>query len=267
MRGILLALSLIVACLLTGCASSSFAKLNAIPQSDIYKVIAEVKRQISVYTSYQSSKYGYARILQTSRSKVCGNGLIGFDIVSVQMELVSTSEGSASLGFSLSPIPAASSTTIGGKAGASLDTTDTQTFEIAETVVRSPYPQPFDRNQLRTAPLAVSMINLWGAALQSGDDRSDVCLHLKKNADGDGNTFKMAITVVKDANGEVNVGLTNVGLTAGGDFKATSGNTITVKFEPHDFTKPQPPRPKPCRAGDTGHDCPNQHIVTPTQVK
>ncbi|TXI03442.1 MAG: hypothetical protein E6Q76_13835 [Rhizobium sp.] len=260
----MLALSLMVASLCTGCASSSFAKLNAIPQSDIYKVIAEVKRQISVYTSYQSSKDGYARILQNSKSKVCGNGLIGFDIVSVKMELVSTSEGSASLGLSLSPIPVASSTTIGGKAGASLDTTDTQTFEIAETVSPSPYPQPFDQSQLRTAPLAVSMINLWGAALQSGDDRSDVCLHLKKSADGDDNTFKMAITVAKGANGEVDIGLTNVGLTAGGDFKATSGNTITVKFEPHDFTRPRPPRPKPCRAGDTRPECANQNIVAPT---
>ncbi|MGV1790397.1 hypothetical protein [Rhizobium sp. A37_96] len=266
MRGILLALSLVVASLFTGCASSSFAKLNAIPQSDIYKVIAEVKRQISVYTSYQSSKYGYSRILRNSKSKVCGNGLIGFDIVSVQMELVSTSEGSASVGLSLSPIPAAGNATIGGKAGASVDTTDTQTFEIAETVVPSPYPQPFDLRQLRSAPLAVSMINLWAAALQSGDDQSDVCLHLKKNAEGDGNTFKMAINVVKDANGEINVGLTNVGLTAGGDFKATSGNTITVKFEPHDFTKPRPPRPKPCGPGETGRDCPNQHIVTPARM-
>lgn len=113
----------------------------------------------------------------------------------------------------MSPIPAAGNATIGGKAGASVDTADTQTFEIAETVVTSPYAQPFDLRQLRSAPLALSM-------LQSGDDQSDVRLHLKKNAEGDGNTFKMAITVVKDANGEVNVGLTNVGLTAGDDFKA-----------------------------------------------
>ncbi len=73
---------------------------------------------------------------------------------------------------------------------------------------------------------------------QSGDDPSDVCLHLKKNADGDGNTFKMGDhSCQRSERRSVNVGLTNVGLTAGGDFKATSGNTITVKFEPHDFRK------------------------------
>ncbi len=51
------------------------------------------------------------------------------------MELVSTTEeGSAGVGLSLSPLPV-SGGSIGGKAGASLDTTDTQTFQIAETIV------------------------------------------------------------------------------------------------------------------------------------
>lgn len=67
-----------------GCVSTQFEKLKPISQSDVYKVVAEVKRQIGVYTAYQRSSLGYPAVLANSRAKVCGNGLIGFDIVSVK---------------------------------------------------------------------------------------------------------------------------------------------------------------------------------------
>ncbi|MGO4355182.1 hypothetical protein AB4Z25_25015 [Rhizobium sp. RAF36] len=258
-------LSVVTAAMLllpAGC-STEFGRLDAIPQSDIYKVVAEVKRQISIYTAYQASDYGYKRIVAASRSKVCGNGMIGFDISSVKMELVSTSVGSQSVGVSLSPIPSGGIRTVGGSVGASREVTDTQSFVISEDVVPSPYSYKFDLKMLDTAPLARSMINLWAAALQSGDDASDICLRIQKS-ESDGNTFQIGITVAKDVNGEVNVGLSSLGLTAGGELKATTGNTITVRFKAHDFSKPIPPRPAPCKPKDPRPECQLQHNVAPS---
>ncbi|MGO7910675.1 hypothetical protein ACC702_03735 [Rhizobium ruizarguesonis] len=253
--------SALIMALCAGCAGESFGKLNAIPQSDIYMVIAEVKRQISVYTSYQASDYGYKRIIAESRSKVCGNGLIGFDISSVKMELVSTSTGSQNVGLSLSPVPSGAINTIGGKVGASRGVTDTQSFVTSEDVVPSPHGVKFEKSMLDDAPLARSMINLWAAAIQSGDDASDVCLRLHRT-ESDGNTYQMGITVTKGVNGEVKLGLSNLAVTAGGELKATTGNTITVKFKAHDFSKPVPPRPKRCERGDPRPEC-QQHLQPP----
>lgn len=262
MKWIFTVATVVSVALCVGCAGESFGKLNAIPQSDIYKVISEVKRQISVYTAYQASEYGYKRIVAESKSKVCGNGMIGFDISSVKMELVSTSVGSQSVGISLSPVPSGAPNTTGGKVGASRDVADTQSFAISEDVVPSPYPYPFEKKMLDSAPLARAMINLWSAAIQSGDDASDICLRIRR-AESDGNTYQMGITVTKDAGGEVNVGLSSLGLTAGGELKATTGNTITVKFVAHDFSQPLPPRPKPCKPADPRPECRNNHILQP----
>jgi hypothetical protein len=242
---------------LQGCVSTSLSDLKPISQTDVYKVIAEVKRQIGVYTAFQRSPWGYPAILAQSRTKVCGNGLLGFDVVSVKMELLSTSEGTAGVGVGLSSVPIGGAT-VGGSVNASQDTTDSQSLVVQEDVGLSSKALGYRQGMLQHAPIAAAMVNLWRAALQSGDDPSDVCLRLKKGS-ADGNTFKMSITVVKDVNGKVAVGLAPITLTPSGEFKGTTGNTITVKFEPHDFRKPMPSRPKPCAPRDTRPEC-QQHM-------
>ncbi|MDX8521112.1 hypothetical protein [Mesorhizobium dulcispinae] len=248
----------VIALVAQGCASASFRDLKPISQTDIYKVVAEVKRQISIYTAYQRSPFGYPSVIANSRTKVCGNGLLGFDLVSVKMELLSTSEGTVSAGVALSPVPVGSAA-VGGNVGASQVTTDSQVLLIQEEVSPSSKPVDYQPGALEKAPIAKAMVNLWSAALQSGDDSSDICLKLKQGST-DANTFKMSINVVKDVNGKVSVSLAPVTLTGGGEFKSTTGNTITVKFEPHDFSKVLPPRPPPCRPRDPRPEC-QKHFI------
>ncbi|RUW83466.1 hypothetical protein [Mesorhizobium sp. M1E.F.Ca.ET.063.01.1.1] len=138
-------------------------------------------------------------------------------------------------------------------------TTDSQTLLVQEEVSLSSKPVDYQPGALEKAPIARAMVNLWSAALQSGDDASDVCLKLKQGST-DANTFKMSINVVKDVNGKVSVGLAPIALTAGGEFKGTTGNTITVKFEPHDFRQVPQPRPRPCAPRDTRPEC-QKHFI------
>jgi hypothetical protein len=233
---------------LAACGTSSLRNLQAISQSDIYKVIAEVKWQISVYSAYQHSPLGYASVQSNSRTKVCGNGMIAFDIVSAKMELLSTSDSTQGANVALGPFPAGG-IAVGGSFGGSHTLSDVQQLVLVEDVSRSSRPVVFEPWMLKEAPLANAMINLWKAALQSGDDDSDICLRLKKGA-SDGNTYKMAITITKTVNGKVNVGLAGIGLSGSGDFKSLTGNSVIVKFEPHDFSKPPAPPAKECPSGD-----------------
>ncbi|RUV02405.1 MAG: hypothetical protein E5Y88_24530 [Mesorhizobium sp.] len=254
----LFAIAAMIVFVVQGCASTSFKDLKPISQTDIYKVIAEVKRQLGVYTAYQRSPLGYPSVIANSRTKVCGNGLLGFDIVSVKMELLSTSEGTVSAGVAVSPVPVGGGA-VGGSVGASQVTTDSQVLLIQEEVSLSSKALDYQPGALENAPIAKAMVNLWSAALQSGGDASDICLKLKQGST-DANTFKMSINVVKGINGKVSVGLAPVTLTGGGEFKGTTGNTITVKFEPHDFRQPPPPRPRPCLPRDTRPEC-QKHFI------
>jgi len=137
-----------------------------------------------------------------------------------------------------------------------------QRFVLSEDVVPSPYPITFDKRILDPAPLARELINLWAAALQTGSDASDICLRLAK-AQSNGNSYQMCITATKTVSGGVKVGLASLGITAGGDLKATTGSTVTIRFRAHDFAKPTPPRPRPCKRADPREDCRLQHLVVP----
>ncbi|WP_149763064.1 hypothetical protein [Neomesorhizobium albiziae] len=134
-------------------------------------------------------------------------------------------------------------------------------MSILNEIVPSAERQPYNPGDLDTAPLARAMRNLWETALSSGDDRSDICLKLKKGSDD--NTYQMGITVVKGLNGEIGVGLSNVALSASGKFTSTTGNTVTVKFEPHDFAALQRKR-EACRKGDP--KCGSQYHMAPPQL-
>ena len=46
-----------------------------------------------------------------------------------------------------------------------------------------------------------------------------------------GNTYKVAISIKDNAGGENGLGLAPLALTASGETKSTTGNTLTVAFE------------------------------------
>lgn len=234
------------AILTSGCASRSFSKLEPIRQERIYQVVAEIKRQISVYTSYQQSEYGYATVLTKAFPKICGTGRIGFDIESVKMELVSTTDSTTGANVSLTPAAAIPITVSGG---ASTTTNNSQSLVVLADVIPSTQKVEFRKEMLADAPLAVSMINFWAATIQAGNDPSDICLRYAAAGDFNTNIYKMGITVSESANSKITVGLGNVGLTANGEFKSTTGNTLIVKFKPHKFDQPINPPRVPCPEG------------------
>lgn len=239
---------------LTACANSSLKRLEVIEQSRIQEVVDEIKIQISAYTSYQNSPSGFASVLKNSRTKVCGNGMVGFDVVSVKLDLLSTTDVAASGGISTGVGPVGISGNLGQ------NTTDVQQLILSYDVTPSSKKQDYDPRALEDAPLAKAMINLWNASLSSGDVPSDVCLRMREKVTDGGNSYKMGITITRSAGGKISVGLSGATLSAGGEIKSVTGNTVTVRFEPHDFRKPEAPRPLPCKPRDPRPEC-QQHFT------
>jgi hypothetical protein len=227
--------ALAAAAQLAACANS-LDQLQPIERSRVQEVIAEVKDQISAYTIYQQSEHGFAAVVRNSRSKICGNGMIGFDVVTVKLDLLSTTDLTASGGLSAGVGPASVS------ANASRTKADVQQLILSYDVTPSSKKQPYHDGILDNAPLARAMINLWDASLAGGDQASDVCLRMREKMTDGSNTYKMGITITQTAGGKIAVGLSGATLSAGGDLKSVTGNTVTVRFEPHDFTKPRQPR-------------------------
>lgn len=245
--------AVLAAAQLAGCANS-FSRVQAIERSRIQEVIAEVKSQISAYTVYQESEYGFAAVLRDSQTKVCGNGMIAFDVASVKLDLLSTTDLTASGGIGGGLGPAAVSV------AASRTKADVQQLILSYDVDRSSQKQPYYDGILDDAPIARAMVNLWDASLATGNDPSDVCLRMREKTTDGSNTYKIGITITQTAGGKIAVGLAGAALSAGGDLKSVTGNTVTVKFEPHDFRQKLPPRNKPCRPRDPRPEC-RQHLV------
>ncbi len=253
--------------LLAGCAASSFQELRPIEENRILEVIGEIKRQIGISAQYQASDGGYDAVRRESRQKTCGNGLVGFDISSVRMELLSTADNTVggTIGGGYGPIT--------GGLGLSGSVSNSQVLIVDYGISRSRLNTPFNEDDLKTAPIAALMKNLWGAARISGDQKTYVCLTMLPKSQG-GNTYKIAITISDKNSEEIKVGLANVSLSASGEFKSSTGNTITVTLVPHTFPGApgesgqhlralgsNPGRgatgARTCRAGDTG--CANIH--------
>jgi hypothetical protein len=78
------------------------------------------------------------------------------------------------------------------------------------------------------------MKNLSDAAEEAGDQKTHACVRMKQTSPT-GNIYKIGITVTDAGSGKVAVGLSNVSLGASGEFKSTTGNTITITFTPHKF--------------------------------
>lgn len=231
------------------------------------EVIGEIKRQIGVYVQYQNSPDGYESVRRESRQKICGNGLVGFDIKSVRMELLSTADSTvgATIGGGYAPFS--------GGLGLSGSVSNSQALIVDYDISRSRLNTSYNDEDLKAAPIAALMKNLWSAARHSGDQQTYVCLTMKPTSQG-GNTYKIAITTSTKATGEIEVGLANVALGASGEFKSSTGNTITVTLVPHQFKGGSgggnhfgphfwnpgrgTGRDQTCRAGDV--NCANTHM-------
>lgn len=241
----LLGNALIGLAVIGGCATTQFNRVEPVSRTATQAVLAEVKRQLSVYTAYQ--RYRYPSVIASSSTRVCGNGLIGFDITDAKLELLTTTEGTAGGSVAVGATPVAAGVTLGGGASASRVTTDSQTLTFNSEVVLSSKAVDYKVGMLKNAPIAQAMVNLWDAGLGVGNDPSDVCLKVKK---AETNTYKISIQIVDDGKGNVAVGLGPASLTANGELKSTTGNTVTVTYAPHDFHKPFPRRPHASAPGD-----------------
>lgn len=220
----------VAACIATsGCATTSFQELQPIDEKRILAVVGEIKRQIGVYMRYQQSANGYARMERLSRQKICGNGLVGFDIKSVRMELLSTTDTTVAGSIAGGYPP------FSGSLGFGHSTANSQTLIVDYDVLPSRLPAASgEEDDFAKAPIAGLMKNLSDAAEKAGDQRTHACVRMKQTPQA--GTYKIGITVTDTGNGNVAVGLSNVALGAGGDFKSTTGNTITVTFAPHKFS-------------------------------
>lgn len=219
---------------LSGCGTASFERVEPIRQGDVYKVIAEIKRQLSVYAAYQ--RLAYPEVIAGAGKRNCGNGLIGFDIVEASTELIYTSSVSGSVGIGASAQGVSAGVNAGG------GTKATMALKAAYDVLPSGRDLQYKKGDLDNAPLAASMVNFWNDSLKTGRDQTNVCLRLQQQPIGS-NTMTIGITVENVAGGNVKVGIADIGLSASGEFKSSTGNTIVVRFVPHDFNRPFPGPP------------------------
>ncbi|MDG4892670.1 hypothetical protein P9272_03575 [Mesorhizobium sp. WSM4976] len=229
---------------LGGCADPKLSKVRAINTDRVGEVIEQAKYQLGVYTAYQ--RYRYPVVIRRSRSKVCGNGLIGMDVETAKLELVTTNEKTVGGGIAVAGLSAGGAVLGAGVSGSRV-TTDSQTLTFTGDVLLSSQAIDYRQGMLERAPIAQALANLWQATLVEGDKPSDVCLRLKS---GDGNSYKISLNVVDDGKGNISLQLAPSTLTANGELKSTTGNTITVTFAPHDFSKPFKKRPQRAAAGD-----------------
>ena len=221
---------------LAGCATSKLGKVNAIPVSRIDDVVAEVKRQISIYHSrVNDMKRDPSRdaALADARRRgfVCGRGKIDFDLWSVTMTLTTTvtSTASASIAVAAPIVPAG---TFGLSAGGSHAVDNTQELTIP---LFTPLPGPgftYSRADER-APIAETLLNL-REALIKGATAEGSCLvtyNFRAKKDDKGGTYKIAITVTDTGKGGVSIKLAPYDVSAGAEGKAVTGNSLTVNFK------------------------------------
>ncbi|MER8447118.1 hypothetical protein NKH52_28430 [Mesorhizobium sp. M1066] len=220
-----------------------FSKIKPISRSSIQAVRAEVKRQLSIYNAYQED--AVRKQLRVSKPMFCGNGLVSYDVTTMKFEHVTTTEGTISAGVSASKIPVGTAATLDIGASQSRTTSDSQTLTFTDDVQRSPAYVGYYGGSMDDSPIANVLATMAETAIDGANQPTNICF---KSRAGDGNSYKIAITVTDDGKGNIGVGLAPAALTASGELKSTTGNTITVSFGPHDFTKPfgrRPPAPGP----------------------
>lgn len=228
-------MAIAAAAILGGCATTQPSKIQAIKSSRIQSVVDDMKRQVSVYVAYQNSKQGTQSVVNASATKACGNGLVDFDIKSVKLEILTTLESSANGGVDVGPVVTGSGASLSGGFGGGRSISNTQELVLAADMLPNRSFAYAGRESVDTAPIAATLINLRNALIRSGEVGNRVCFKTTLEAK-DGNTYKVAISIEDSANGKIGLGLAPLALTASGESKSTTGNTLTVAFEPHVFT-------------------------------
>jgi len=242
---------------LSGCAA--IPPQEALSKAAIEKVVTDIKRQVSIHISDQYINYDKSGHLKISRSVWCGNGMIDFDITQVKIDLLTTLDNTTTGGLSVANIPVGGGVSLGGGVSISAETTKTQELVLTERVLQpntdiryksSPWSYRYASNIDEPAPLADAMSNMRGALIQTASGQGQVCFSTvipkagnPPPAPSDGsdktsqasNTFKIAISVIDDGKGNLSVGLAPLTVTASGESKSTTGNTITFTFAPHIF--------------------------------
>jgi len=179
----------------------------------------------------------------------CGNGLVSYDVTSVKFELVTTTEGTVTAGINASKIPVGTIATLDVGASQSRVTSDSQTLAFTDEVQLSPKYVGYYGGSMDDSPIAKVLATMAETAIAGANQPSNICF---KSKAGDGNSYKIAISVSDDGKGNIGVGLAPAALTASGELKSTTGNTVTVSFGPHDYRKPLGPRPPAPQADDCG---------------
>ena len=96
--------------------------------------------------------------------------------------------------------------------------------------------EPVKPDELASAPLAQVLLALRHALIVSAQQSSpgpQPCFtdyNQDKPATDAGNTFKVALTFVTDANGRLDIKVGILDLTASVEAKGTTGNTLTISF-------------------------------------
>ncbi|MCK3781776.1 hypothetical protein KEM44_29940 [Sinorhizobium meliloti] len=272
--------TLLAASALVGCATSQTVHIQAIGSSRIQNVVDDMKRQVSVYVAYQNSPQGTASVIRASATKPCGNGLIDFDIKSVKLEVLTTLESTVGGGIEAGPMPIGGTTTISGGASGGRTVSNIQELVLAADMLPNRSFVYAGKENVRSAPIAGSLINLRDALIRAGEVGNRVCFKTKPKSN-DGNTYKLAVSIENTAGGSLSLGLAPLVVTASGETRSTTGNTLTVSFEPHEFSSREignvrrsgsrgavpnvkdagvwslPVTPPGAKQGGAGNDCPS----------
>ncbi|TCA18546.1 hypothetical protein E0H68_03680 [Rhizobium leguminosarum bv. viciae] len=227
--------SLLVASALVGCATSQTAHIQAIDSSRIQNVVDDMKRQVSVYVAYQNSPQGTASVIRASATKPCGNGLIDFDIKSVNLKVLTTLESTVGGGIEVGPVPVGGTTTISAGASGGRTVSNTQELVLAADMLPNRSFVYAGKENVRSAPIAGSLINLRDALIKAGEVGNRICFKTTPKSNS-GNTYKLAVSIENTAGGSLSLGLAPLVMTASGETTSLTGNTLTVSFEPHEFT-------------------------------
>ncbi|WP_143348479.1 hypothetical protein [Ensifer adhaerens] len=190
---------------------------------------------MSVYVAYQNSPQGTRSVIDASATKACGNGLIDFDIKSVKLEVLTTLESSIDGGVEVGPVVSGAATWSGGL-GAGRTISNTQELVLAVDALPNRSFVYAGRENIESAPIAGTLINLRDALIKAGELQNRICFKTTKDAD-DGNTYKIALSIEDRGGGNIALGLAPLGVSLSGETKSTTGNTLTVSFEPHVFTQ------------------------------
>lgn len=226
-----------VALLLHGCATQTgLPEVNAIPIDRTDVVVAEVKRQVSLYQykvlELKQHPEQDTALVEAKRKKfVCGDGEVDFDLTSVLMTLTTTNStgasGTVGAGFALSP---------GNSIGPSL--TASRTVDNTQELDFTLYPIPVEPTFTYTSEdtrsaISEALLNL-RTSLIRGATYPGACLATYNWRDvktDKGGSFKLGLTVTSDVKGGVDIKLAPVSANVSGEAKSVTGNTLTVSFQ------------------------------------